>query len=663
MKNTQLFDLLGEIDNKFLDETIGGDSEKPLKIDTSREPVRWYRIAAPIAACLVIGAGVFAGLRLRNPSADPPLDSNNSGYVSIGPASAIEADLEACKQMILDKYPDVSSFSTRIMDINFDGIDEAVVLPNGGDSCIHVFSKQNGEMIETGIIDTAQHGNCLKDLGELKEYDPFVHLEAGDHYWYYHCKYVDKNMDNFIESIARITYDDLSYGIKFPVAAYAFGYSYNGNNIKNLTLKKDWEYSHDDLNLGIGTDSGTEISRNEFASLWEKHIPYEELDPTIIAHLEEHDPYKEHADEYQFITDEKLHVMDSTSSVDMSRVIKRAIIEGIHYGDRSYVYLTGENVFRLAEDGEDYIRMDKMSITFNAPGSDTITAQVDLDLIDVDDTDGSHGKIITRSTYKTTNNHMFELYRLDDVDIIAVGNSDYIRSDGNACNFVALTKAGKLILLKGIYQNDTVSPRVDITNKFTVSGNSLIDTERGVEFRFFPEMFEQYDDPDAEHAHFKCFDYEEPAQTVKGGTAYNTMDNPTEYAKVPRMEGVHENYDGTQEDLDRWNSFIASVDPAVIHTAGWLDAPTHSLSDKDATMLLNTLKTAQLTLSNHKNEPSPSGGGSSIIGCDSDGSVLFEAYWNDHWISVTFDDSGKSYYFDVSNSTKESLNDLPADIF
>ncbi|MDE7229934.1 MAG: hypothetical protein K2N56_05585, partial [Oscillospiraceae bacterium] len=59
MNNTQLFEILGEIDNKFYDEALGGDTEKPLKIDTSRKPLKWYHIAAPIAACLVLGVGIF----------------------------------------------------------------------------------------------------------------------------------------------------------------------------------------------------------------------------------------------------------------------------------------------------------------------------------------------------------------------------------------------------------------------------------------------------------------------------------------------------------------------------------------------------------------------------------------------------------------------------
>lgn len=680
MKNTQLFDLLGEIDNKFLDETIDCGSEKPIKVDTSRSSVRWYHIAAPIAACIVLGAGVFVGLRYRNFPAENPFDSTNSGSagigsnlpnsgsVIIGPASPVEADIEVCKQMILDKYPDVSGFSTRIMDINFDGVDETVVLPDGGDSCIHVFSKQNGEMTETGIIDIAQYENCLKDLSKLE-----IDGEAGSLYWSFHFRYEDKENDMFIDAIPRIAYNGASYDIDFPLAAYTVGY--NGSDIDNLTLKKDWKYSPS--SEGSGIETGTEISRDEFVSIWTTHMPYEEFDPRFAQYLRDvngdaNDPFRNDVDDFFPPLDlDNIPLMDSASfDPDTSSVIKRArIVDVLALPNANvHVSLVGENIFRLAEDGDEYIRMDKMSVIYFYKSK--LYALVDIDPISANNTDGSHGNIIVRKE-----NPAFDIYHLDNADIIVVGDNDYIRSDGANCNIVALTNLDthgtvfqtsdpELILLKGIYENnDSIVSRVNMSNILTVSGNSLLDAQNGVEFRFFPEMFEQYDDPDAEHAHFKCLDYEAPAQTVKGGTAYNTMDNPTEYAKVPRMEGVHENDDGTQEDLDRWNNFISSVDPAVIHTAGWLDAPTHSLSDKDANMLLNILKTAKLTPANHKNEPAPAGGGSSIIGCDSDGNVLFEAYWNDHWISVTFDDSGKSYYFDVSDSTKESLNNLPADIF
>lgn len=59
MKKDQLLDMLGEIDNKYLEEALGGDPEKPIKLNVSRAPVKWYHIAASIAACFVLCAGVF----------------------------------------------------------------------------------------------------------------------------------------------------------------------------------------------------------------------------------------------------------------------------------------------------------------------------------------------------------------------------------------------------------------------------------------------------------------------------------------------------------------------------------------------------------------------------------------------------------------------------
>lgn len=84
MKNTELFDLLGEIDDRFFDEALGGDNEKPLKIDTSRRPAKWYRIATSIAACLMLGVGaVIMAHVINRPSLTPP-DPNSSGYVPAG---------------------------------------------------------------------------------------------------------------------------------------------------------------------------------------------------------------------------------------------------------------------------------------------------------------------------------------------------------------------------------------------------------------------------------------------------------------------------------------------------------------------------------------------------------------------------------------------------
>lgn len=657
MKNTQLFEILGEIDNKFYDEALGGDSEKPLKIDTSRKPIKWYRIAAPIAACLVLGAGIFTISRyLDRPGVvKPPITSDDPG--KLGFASANEADLEVCKQLLLESNSDILSFSTRIMDINFDGIDEAVVRPYGGDSIVHIFSKHNGEMTETGYIDTEPYDYCIGDLSELKEYDPSVHLEAGDHYWYFHFKTENKDEKMFAEAVARINYNGSpSYIIDFPVAAYTTDYT--GSDINNLVLKKNWQYSYNFQ--GSGIESGTEISRNEFASLWDKHIPYEELDAAFIEYLDKDDPFKHSIEDfYPDLNLGKIPIIDGTSLTDgtpfdsdSSSAIKRAQITGARVDDENaiFVSLVGENIFTtLAEDSNDYMCMDKMSVILfqrdfvNFTG-DTLLAVVDIDPVSVDNSDGSHGNIIVRQT-----NSAFELYHLDDVDIIAIGGGGYIRSDGANCNFVGLTKAGKLILLKGTDLNDdTVVSRVNTSNKLVVSGNSLLDPENGVEFRFSPEMFE-YAVPDADHAHFQCFEYKTP-DTIKGGYIYNLIDH---HMDIPRKK-TSETVDGTQEDLDRWNSFISSVNPAVIHAGRWNEGDNRRLSDENANALFSVIKTAKLRLHVEQDNP-PTGGIDCVVGCDNDGNVLFDAYYNGAWLIVTFDDSGKSYIFNAEKSGIESM--------
>ncbi len=669
MKNTQLFEILGEIDNKFYDEALGGDSEKPLKIDTSRKPLKWYRIAAPIAACLVLGVGIFTISRFldRPTEVDPPVISNDP--VKLGFVSANEADLDDCKQLLLEKYSDISDFSTRIMDINFDGIDEAVVRPYGGDSIVHIFSKYNGEMTETGYIDTEPYEYCIGDLSELKEYDPSIHLEAGNRYWYFHFKTENKDAKMLAEAVARINYNGSpSYIIDFPVAAYATDYT--GSDINNLILKKNWQYSYNFQ--GSGIESGTEISRNEFASLWDKHIPYEELDAAFIEYLDKDDPFKHSMEEfYPNLNLGKIPIIDGTTLSDGTPIdpgsasaIKRARITGTGVDDENRsigVSLVGENIFTtLAENSNGYMYMDKMSVIlfqrdFVNFTDDTLLAVVDLDLIPAGNSGGSRGNMIVRKTYYTLNSG-FKLYHLDDIDIIAIGGGDYIRSDSANCNFVGLTKEGKLILLKGSYQNDdTTVSRVSTSNRLIVSSNSLLDFEKGVEFRFSPEMF-GYADPDADHAHFKCTTLS-PSEipNVKGGYVYGFE------LEHPQME-THGNVQGTQEDLDRWYSFIASVKPAVIH-AGGMEEGTFDLPDENAAELFSIVKNAKFTPFTKDDDRNPSSGAPDwVVGCDSDGNVLFSIYYKDG-VSVSFDDSGKSYSFNAKRSSIKQISGYMYDIY
>lgn len=674
MKNTQLLKMFGEIDNKFLDEALGGDSEKPLKIDTSRAPVKWYRIAAPIAACLVLGAGIITLSRFINmPSpVDPPAISDTSSVPDIPITSdtedyisATEEDLEACKQLVLKDHPEIEGFLTRIMDINFDGVDEAV-LENGG---IYIFSKSSSTgMIQTGSIDIDPIHFVIYGLEEsFKAYYPSDHNESGAPYWYFCCAGGNSNLDISARAIARITYDDTGYGIDYPAAVYArMRYENSKYIMDDVRFKKNWSPKHD-LN-GEGGDTGVEIDQSEFLSIWEKHFSLNELGSDFADYLAGEDDVFQHDVQtfFPYLDLDAIPLMDSASfDPAISPVIRRARIAETSVCPHASVSaaLVGENIFRLAEDGKEYMRMEKLSVIYYYETK--LYAQVYLDPVDAG---GGRGNFVIRAKdqlpIKSYHIALSGEERYDTPHIIVVGGEDFMRTDKPCCTFVRLNTLGgyvfddtepELTVLKGIYDsvNTTVS-HVNTSNELFESGNSLIDYENKIEFCFFPEMF-GYANPDAAHAHFKSRTLS-PSEIpdVKGGYVYGVA------VEHPERE-AHESVRGTQDDLDRWYSFIASVKPAVIHAGGAEDY-TFKLSDRNAAELFSIVKAAKPTLySAEEDKPFVAGWPKWVVGCDSDGNALFEVQYNSVGIFVSFDDSGKLYYFNPKYSGIEKIGDYMYD--
>lgn len=663
MKNTQLLKMFGEIDNKFLDEALGGDSEKPLKIDTSRAPVKWYRIAAPIAACLVLGAGIITLSRFINTTTpvDPPAVSDYSGTVD-----PLEDGYYAQYPMFsADNVPTVT-----MLELSHGGIDDEDKVN------ATMFVKKFGEY---DICITAD--NVFHIAGESKNDTVFVEelslslIKDGKRLSY--AKFPDTDTVKAAVSQYRFDADISNFSVEIygysnaAVAAVRSNIGESGDeadcaffgifdeNIKLLrgtgidggeptssvsfsrSLKKSTNSLIDNINKleykfdfnAFGSDNTPHFTTEIFSA---EEKPGEDLFAVGMK------------DAFPDLSARDIPVSDSPYlDPEEPSEIERAKITNIRLvGTDLFVSLVGENIFSLVEDGGRNMRMDKMSVilfkrdfeTFKE--DDKLLAIVDIDPIAADETGSRHGNIIVRPY-----NDAFELYHLDDVDIIAIGDGDYIRSDGANCNFVALTKEGKLILLKGTGLNDdTVSPRVSMSGRLAVSGNSLLDPENGIEFSFFPEMF-NYANPDADHAHFKCEKYN-ALSGIKGGYVYNPLDD-----SVPSKE-CYGYLDGTQEDLDRWNSFILSVTPAVIHASKDGESK-HDLSDINANALFTIVKTAKLTVG--PDNPTAGGFGVGIVGCDSDGNVLFEVYYDYTVTGVAFDDSGKFYEFDSSNSGLESI--------
>lgn len=162
MKKTQLFDLLGEIDNKFLDEAVGADSEKPLKIDTGRNSVRWYHIAAPIAACLVLGAGVAVSMYFR------------SRPVPVGPGSqgsGSESGSTSTNVTISDPPKDPNS-DPIVLEPPEEKIDYYGKFPIFAPENIPTLTNTHGEIDEKDVV------NATLSVTELGEYDVCISAET-----------------------------------------------------------------------------------------------------------------------------------------------------------------------------------------------------------------------------------------------------------------------------------------------------------------------------------------------------------------------------------------------------------------------------------------------------------------------------------------------------
>ena len=677
MKNTQLFEILGEIDNKFYDEALGGDSEKPLKIDTSvRQPLKWYRIAAPIAACLVLGVGIFTVSRYLdrpsdvdtpntssytdtssyaetssdNTSDDPDTssDTNTSNdSIDLGFVSAVDTDIEACKQMLLAEDPDIPGFETRIMDMNFDGADDVVLGAYNKAPGLYIFSKSGSDgMIQTGYINTVQDHSIT--YGIENSLIPYNVPEDGAPYWYFHYFGEDPALRLHAEAIGRIRYNGTEYVVDYPVAVYSD--SFSSYKVDDVTLMKNWNMLHDFY--GEGKDTGVEIDRAEFLTLWKKHYDLAELGDTFADYLAgDDDPFNHRVDTFfPYLDLNAIPLMDSASfDSDTAPVIKRARIAETSACSNSSLYaaLVGENIFRLAEDSNEYMRMEKLSVIYYYKTK--LYAQVYLDPAEAG---GGRGNFIIRAKSDLPLGS-YHIDKADDMHVIVVGGEDFMLSDKPCCSLVLLNTLGgtvdaadpKLTVLKGIYEgSDTVVSHINTSNYIVQSENSLYDTKTGTTFTFFPEMF-GYADPDAAHAHFK-FTTPPPSDVteLKGGYVHSLYDDD-----IPE-KGSSRTVNGTQADLDRWYSFISSVKPAVIHAKG-MEEHTFKLSDQNAAKIFSILKMSALTVfPDDYNSPPPTGGSEFFVGCGSDGSVLFDALYNGAWLYVTFDDSDTTYIFNAKNS-------------
>lgn len=717
MNNYDLLNLLGKIDRKYYDEALGGDPQKPLRIDVSRKPVKWYHIAAPIAACLVICLGV-----IFLPHAIGNIQTGNSEPVSaVSDPNSQNSSNSQDKDNSSNSQDQENSSDSRDEDNSSNSQDQE----NSSDSGDQENSSNSREQSNSSDPQTPSTPVVIENYyEEYPMYDPESVPKLGSDFGYFvrngsdikaedrvNTTFIVKKFGEYDICLTGATiyrpYDNeyvdaehmglslvkdgirVSYA-EFPERSYDEDYSFNE---KESTIDDIYEFP--DFNVGfVKTHRGYFFSVEDGEIFLLRGTCMNNYYNVITEEYEsDHGSLtiegnslidKEYAREYRFdpktfgknspekmsnfatyfrdadkLTEDnffnyypELEDISPSMPDSKSNAVKRVLLDevqirsgripnGSSTAKRMYVSLIGENVYRPQNDPT-HLHMDKMSVVMHE--FTTVHAAIELDMSDA----FLNGEITVDP------NGILALCRIGGCDIVMIRDSHINDGQTAGGTFIAARDYSELIQLSGTDKdNNAVVYNIETADNYVAIDNDLIDIQNGIRYTFFPEMFDAKD-PDAAHAHFKRGEYSFDS-TIKGGASYK-------YGTTPDYESELEC--GTQEDLDRWNSFIAQAQPAVIHHVYFTNSDeerSYTLPDNNASAIFAIIKDSELGLTSYL--PNPPTGGMidpyfyndypGFIAFDSSGNYLFGIYYTgsyDECVEVCFDDLGKRYMFDASKS-------------
>lgn len=634
MNKNQLFNLLTQLDDRYYEEALGGDPAKPLRIDVSRKPVKWYRIAAPIAACLIIGAGVIAAPRvidrIRAASSDPIASGSNSTSSS-DPTSAAEPKGYYALYPMLDenKVPVIRNTDAATAD-NTVNMTLSVAEYGEYDVCVTgdgIFRTTEGAL--SGLYMQKMSISLVKD-GELLS---SAVIDGGDtsDLWGCYTESYAKTPAVYEFSDCGVAVYERFFGIKDDKITLL-----NGRSIDSTGVNSLYYIDCDDVFVQTG-DSLIDKNRGR-----EYRFSFDTFGDTsgnadnfteLFYDIEDGSAI-DVSDYYPMFTLKKLPAFDKEPSADdTANTIKRGMLREItldtadtdRTDDDTKAALVGEHLYAV----NDIIHGDNLAVILYR--GDKLLKKVGL-----------------APSYKQTtvdgNSDMLQKYRFDGYTVILINGS---------C-FAAVTDDDGLILLKGLKHDGAlgfaITP-VKGTQKLVQTGNSLFDVPNGIEYRFSPDNF-KYDDPAAEQAHFTVIDSSsENAPQLTNGRVYNRNEDNI---PIPDVSG-YSRVLGTEEDRFRWKSFIWSAKPAVLTAVSTGDG--RQLPNKTIYLILDRIQKTEFWLTKQFPD-TPAGGGygsaaarraPEIFGFDSNGNMLFSLYIpNEEYVQVTFGGSQESYIFGIS---------------
>lgn len=463
MTNTELFDLLGQIDDKFYEEALGGDSEKPMKIIIERKPFSLKRTLVSVAACLVLGTGIgVTAYMLSRADINKIVRPSDYGEIT-------DSDIAKCKQMLIEQYPNMLRYEeesnslrlqSRVMDINCDGSDELVLFSRTTNQ-LFVYTKTADEAELSDNIELPAYGS-VNGLDRLYEYDA-----DGEHYWYYSDVRSGIGDVLTVNSMIRIGYDGRDYTADFPLVY--------GSVPTDMPGSKLWFFEKDIDSAEVekicsDTAPKSNISVDEFMALWNKHtgLPAFQI-------------YNDFYAEYPLMPSvDEIPVM-SENWFDADKTLQKARIECIECGEYE-LWLLGENIFRNSDSA---IGISFRDMKFGLVKDGRLISTSGLYI-----SNPSAGGLANYWFKDWSSDHSFKLYQLDGGSV-AVFRYLCNRINAQETNFVAV-KDGRLITLMGSSNTNGTGCGywTNASGDFIVRGDSLIDRQGGLAYSFNPQAFD-----------------------------------------------------------------------------------------------------------------------------------------------------------------------------
>lgn len=207
MKKEELFDLLENVDQKYINEAICDDLDDlaPVEARPGKARITPMKIIAPVAACMAVAIGAkFVVSNIGKLAARP---AANSGALS-GKTDGF--DLEECKEMLLE-HLDASEnekriWQSNIIDVDKDGSTELLLASGNIDDLpgVYVFAKTDNGVEMIGSFDTEEN-RCNPQ--SLLRYN-----KDNEDFWYYKTHKLTVSESGLIQvgerSLYKIIADD-----------------------------------------------------------------------------------------------------------------------------------------------------------------------------------------------------------------------------------------------------------------------------------------------------------------------------------------------------------------------------------------------------------------------------------------------------------------------